>query len=233
MTQNKIDFTSIAEGTRFLTNRLGTTLAIATLGMILASLAVFLQIYTGLSSHYLVEVVLFIVSLLPLEMYFIPRFLMYVDAQVIESPQNTLGELELRFKERWLRALGGKMLLAVATHAACRLFAPLGAIVLMAFGWVPMRILLRGESLVRAAKGSLDMMSRTWQKTFLVVIVVKIICLTAIGITFFAVDFFIKEPTARQRLAHPAVWISHFIGSTLSLWLSACFLSLYHEIEKA
>ena len=233
MKKRESDLTSLVEGVSFLTSRIGMTVAMATLGMLLAALAVLLQIYANLPSHPVVEVVLFFVSLLPLEIYFIPRFLMSIDAQVVSSPFNTPDDWSLRFKERWLRTFGVKALLALTTGEALKLFIVPGVIMFMAFCWMPMRILLRGESVIQAAKGSLEMMGRTWKKTSVVALVATTIYVTTIIVMNFALEFFVKEPTTRQRLVHPAVWVSNFVGSILSLWLSACFLALYHRTENA
>ena len=249
MTQYGNDLSSLVEGTRFLTSRLGTTMVIVASGTLLAVLSVLLQVNIDLPilsvlmpvhvdssiSHVLavvLAVVLVMMSQLPLVMYVIPRFLAYVDAQAGGNPLNALDGWELRFKERWLRAFVGNVILVVTVHVACCLFMPLGALTLLVFGWVPLRILLRGESVSQAAKGSFDMMKRAWHKMFVDAIILTTIYSIAIAITVFIAALFIKRPIARQWLVSPAVWLSGFMGSAINLWVSACFLSLYRRIEK-
>jgi hypothetical protein len=103
----------------------------------------------------------------------------------------------------------------------------------MVFNLVPLSILLRGESILQATKSSLEIMRRTWRKIFVAATVFVTISFTANYIipTFF-VDFFVKELTVQQQLAHPAVWIGNFIKITCILWINSCFLSLYREIKN-
>ena len=61
------------------------------------------------------------------------------------------------------------MLLGLAFGVGFLLLLVPGLLVLMAFGWVPLRILLRGESLAQAARGSFQMMGRTWRRALLTV----------------------------------------------------------------
>jgi hypothetical protein len=56
--------------------------------------------------------------------------------------------------------------------------------------------------------------------------------LSAIVILSFLVGLFVEDPTAGVRLTHPAIWAGNFMGSLLSLWLSACLLALYHRVES-
>ena len=165
-TSTKTDLASLVEGTRYLTRRPGVTLGIAALGMVLAALASLLQIRTGLPDDPMVDAALTFASLLPLELYFIPRFLIAADAERGQNPLNAPREWKLRFEERWLRAFWSKALLALATGIGLSLFIFPGIMVLMAFGWVPLRILLRGEPFTQAARGSnRDQSSRCGMRT--------------------------------------------------------------------
>jgi len=227
----KSDLASIAEGTRNLLRRPGLTLGIAALGMLLAGLAPLLQIWVRLPDEPTVELALTFASMLPLELYFIPRFLIAADALARRDPLNTPEDWKLRFEERWLRAFWGKVLLVLMVGAGLSLLLLPGLMLLMAFGWAPLRVLLRGESLLQAAKGSLAMLGRTWARVLLVVSAAAVIYLTCIIILSFLVSLFVDEPTLHQRLVHPAVWAGNFCGSLLSLWLSSCLLALYRKVE--
>ncbi len=227
----KSDLASIAEGTRYLLRRPGLSLGIAAVGMLLAGLAPLLQMRAGLPDEPTSELALTFASMLPLELYFIPRFLIAADALASQDPLNTPGDWKLRFEERWLRAFWGKVLLVLAVGAGLSLLLLPGLLLLMAFGWAPLRILLRGESLLQAAKGSLAMLVRTWARVLLVVSAAAVIYLSCIIILSFLVSLFVAEPTLHQRLVHPAVWAGNFCGSLLSLWLSSCLLALYRKVE--
>ena len=230
-TSPKTDLASLVEGTRYLTRRPGATLGIAALGMVLAALASLLQIRTGLPDDPMVDAALTFASLLPLELYFIPRFLIAADAERGRNPLNAPMDWKQRFEERWLRAFWGKALLALATGIGLSLFIFPGIMVLMAFGWVPLRILLRGEPFTQAARGSLEMMARAWQRVLLATSAMVMVYLSAIVVLSFLVGLFVEDPTVGVRLTHPAIWAGNFMGSLLSLWLSACLLALYHRVE--
>jgi hypothetical protein len=229
----KSDLASLQEGTRNLLNRPGLSLGIGLLGMVLASLAPLLQMHAGLPDEPTAELALTFAAMLPLELYFIPRFLIAADAATGLDPLNPPGEWQLRFEERWLRAFWGKVLLFLSVGLGLSLFLLPGVILLMAFGWVPLRILLRGESLAQAARGSLGMMGRTWPRVLLVVSALGAIYLSAIILLSMLVGLFVAEPTMQQRLVHPAVWAGNFCGSLLSLWLSSCLLALFRKVEPA
>ena len=192
-----------------------------------------LQLHAGLPDDAAVDAILTFVGLLPLELYFIPRFLICADAQSGQNPHNPPGEWRQRFEERWLRAFWGKALLALAVGIGLSLAIIPGILVLAAFGWTPLRILLRGESLVQAAKGSYRMMVRAWQRVLLSVCAMGAIYLTLIMVLSSLVELGVPDPTPQVRLTHPLIWAGNFLGSLLSLWLSACLLALYQRVEGA
>jgi len=232
-TSPQTDLASLKEGTRYLTRRPLAVLGISALGMVLAALAALLQIRAGLPEDPLVDAALTFASLLPLELYFIPRFLIAADAGSGDNPLNAPGEWRLRFEERWLRAFWGKAALALATGLGLSLFIFPGLVVLMAFGWVPLRILLRGEALAQAARGSLEMMARAWRRVLLATSAMAMVYLSGIVLLSYGVGFWVEDPSVRVRLTHPLIWAGNFVGSLLSLWLSACLLALFRRVETA
>jgi len=232
-TSPKSDLASLKEGTGYLVRRPLAVLGIATLGMFLAALAALLQVRAGLPDEPLVDTALTFASLLPLELYFIPRFLIAADALAGQNPLNPPDQWRLRFEERWLRAFWGKAMLALATGVGLSLFIFPGVMVLMAFGWVPLRILLRGESLAQAARGSVQMMARAWRRVILATSAMAMIYLSCIVILSYLVGLSVQEPTARIRMTHPLIWVGNFFGSLLSVWLSACLLALFRRLEMA
>jgi hypothetical protein len=230
-TSPKTDLASLLDGTRYLTRRPGATLGIATLGMLLAALAALLQVRAGLPDDPMVDAALTFAALLPLELYFIPRFLIAADALTGQNPLNAPADWKLRFEERWLRTFWGKTVLAVTTGIGLSLFIFPGLMVLMAFGWIPLRILLRGETIVQAARGSVRMMALAWRRVVLATSAMAVVYLACIIVLSYLVGLSVQDPTARIRLTHPLVWAGNFIGSLLSLWLSACLLALFQRVE--
>jgi hypothetical protein len=230
-TSPKSDLKSLLEGTRFLLDRPGATLGIAFMGMFLAALAPLLQLRAGLPDDPVVDAALMFAGLLPLELYFIPRFLIAADAMAGQNPLNAPTEWRQRFEERWLRAFWGKLVLALFAGLGLSLLVVPGLMVLMAFGWTPLRILLRGESLAQAARNSIRMMANAWQRVLMATSVMAMIYLSCIAVLSYVVDRFIPDPTPLVRLTHPAIWLDNFAASLLSIWLSACLLALFRRVE--
>jgi hypothetical protein len=230
-TSAKTDLSSLKEGTLLLIRRPGPSLGIAVFGMLLAALAPLLQLHAGLPDEPGVEMLLTFAVLLPLDLYFIPRFLIAADALDGQNPLNPPEDWRRRFEERWLRACFGKALLAVAIMLGLILAIFPGLLVWLAFGWTPLRILLRGESLVQAARGSYRMMVRAWQRILLSFTAVMIIYLAVFLALNMLVDLTVPDPTIQVQLTHPLIWAGNFLGSLLNLWVSACLLALYRRVE--
>jgi len=231
-TSPKTDLASLLDGTRYLTRRPVAALGIATLGMLLAALAALLQIQFGLPDDQVVDTALTFASLLPLELYFIPRFIVAADASTGRNPFNTPEQWRLRFEERWQRAFWGKAGLALATGVGLSLFFFPGLMVLMAFGWVPLRILLRGESIPQAIRGSLRMMALGWRRVLFTVSAMAMIYLASIVILSYLIGLAVPDLSVRTRLVHPLIWVGNFCGCALNLWLSTCLLALFQRVEE-
>lgn len=228
----KSDLNCLPEATRFLTRRPGTVLLLGILGMGLSALAPWIQIRAGLPDDLLTSSALVCAAVVPLELFFIPRFLMAVDAEAGGNPLNAAGAWKVRFEERWLRAFAAKALLGVMVGIGLKLYVLPGLLVLLAYGWAPLRVLLNGETLLAATKGSVAMMVRAWRRTVLASCALFLVYLLAAMTVAVLVAHFVAEPTLRQRLTHPAMWLANFASSVLSLWLSCGFLALYRRIER-
>lgn len=231
MTSPKSDLACLLEGTRYLTRRPAAVLGIAALGMLLFALAALIQLRAGLPDEPQVEQLLTFAGLIPLELYFIPRLVIAIDAQSGQNPLNMPGEWKQRFEERWLRAFWGKVLLSLAAGVGLVLFVLPGLMVLMMFGWVPLRILLRGESLAQAARTSIQMMIHAWQRVILVSSAIAVVYLASSYVMDLLLDRYIQDPTPWTRLTHPLLWVINFCVSILSIWVSAAFLALFRRIE--
>ena len=232
MTVAKIDFTIMEEATLCLKRRLGATIAIAAIGMLLAALAALLQIYYELPEEPIVILALVFVSRIPLDLYFVPRFLMSCDAEMGQSPLNTLSEWRVKFEERWLRSYLGNILVGIVAVIGLSLLVLPGIIIYIAFVWVPLCILLRGESITQAVKSSLAMTKCSWQKVTIVVIGTTLVYVILSCIISVIMYLIVKNPTAYTRLVNPIVWIGNFLERVLGLWLCSCFLVLYNRLEK-
>ena len=227
------DLDCLAEGARCLLRLPWATLGLATLGMLLAALAPLIQLRAGLPGNDpMVTSTVIFVAVFPLELYFIPRFLMELDAQKVGNPLNALTDWKVRFEERWAKSFLAKLLLGVAAGMGLACLLLPGILVLLAFGWVPLRVLLRGESLLEAARGSLRTMAVAWRRMLFIASALIVVYLTLGLLVGFAQDCVLPDPTLRQRMLHPAIYLGNFIASLLSVWLSASFLALFQRLER-
>lgn len=227
------DLLCLLEGTRFLGRRPWTSLGLAALGMMLSALAPLLQVRAGLPDDLLVGSALTFVAVLPLEMFFLPRFLMAADAGAGPHPGNAPGEWKQHFEQRWLRAFAAKALLWTAAFLGLLCFILPGLLVLLAFGWAPLRVLLRGDSLLEAAKASLRIMARAWQRVVWATLVLVLAYVTLGLLLATGLSLFVPAATVKLRLVHPALWVGNFIATLLNLWFTACFLALFQRVETA
>ena len=106
-----------------------------------------------------------------------------------------------------------------------------GLLALFAFGWAPLRVLLRGETLADAARGSLRMMVRSWRRVLPVALGWPWSTSGTCSSSSLALAGLGAEPTPWQRLTHPGLWAGNFIGTLLNVWSSVCFLALFRRVE--
>jgi hypothetical protein len=227
----KTDLATLTEGLGYLARRPIATVGMAVLGMLLAALAPLLQIKAGLPDDDVVRVALAFACLIPLEMYFIPRFLAEADASPGDRILNPAKDWEHLFDERWMRAMGGRLVLYGGVGLGMVFFILPGLMVFFAFGWMPLRMLLRGEALGAAARGSLRMMLRAWRRVMLVVLALALVYLVYLMLLSLALEPLGETPSPWVRLTHPGVWVGNFLGALLNLWASACALALFRRVE--
>ena len=227
------DLSPIAAGTGFLWRHPLQTLGLTLLTVVLSFLGPVLQLWALLPDESMVSMILAVVAMVPLELYFMPRFILALDAEALDHPQNPENAWRATFETRWLAASGAKALLyfSVATAATC-LLVP-GILLLAIFGWTPWRVLLRGDSLGAAAKNSASLMVRLWPRVLLLFSVLIGIYLVAIlGGVWFQSRLVPAPLTPWIRLTHPAVWTIDFMGGLMNLWISSICLALYHRLER-
>ena len=227
------DLATFSEGTGFLLRRPLVTLGLALMGMVLAALVPVLQIRFALPNDEMTAGALSFASLFPLQMYFVPRFLAEADASGGDRPLNLPGEWEKLFDARWMKAMGAKFLLGAAVGIGALAFILPGLVILLAFCWMPTRVLLRGESLADAARNSLQLMIRSWRRVLVVCMGILVVYLAAAMILSYISGFLDTRPAPWEQLTHPRVWIANFASVLLSVWVSGCLLALFRRIENA
>lgn len=207
-----------------------TTAFLALLGTALGALGPWLQLKTG-QERPEASLALSAVGLLPMEMYFIPRFLAFLDARSGDREANPREAWRDRFDARWLRAFGARMLLAFAAGLGFLLLVLPGLIVLLLFGWAPFRVLLRGESLREAARASLRITAAHWPRIILVGSATFSIYLGAALLLNLGLELGLPEPSLQTQLVHPAMHLGRLVTALLGLWLNLALLELYHAVE--
>jgi hypothetical protein len=208
-------------------------LGIATLGVLFSALGPLLQIRLGLPEEPLTELALRAVAVLPLDLYFVPRFLAFLDAETTGHSRNLPGEWQEHFEKRWLKAFGIRMLLYLAVGGGLAMLVLPGLILMAVFGWAPLRVLLRGDSFLLAARNSMTLMTKAWPRVIpaaLLLLGGYLLAMIGLGL---ALQFLVPNPGPWQRLTHPVIWAGHFLGSLLDLLLGLCFLVLYLTVEPA
>jgi hypothetical protein len=227
------DLLPLSRGAGFLWQHPLQALGLALLTVVLSLLGPVLQIWGSLPDDPIVSMILALVAMIPLELFFMPRFILALDAEAMNHPQNPRDHWRTTFEARWLGASAAKALLYLLVGAAstCLLFP--GLLLLAIFGWTPWRVLLRGESLKVAAKASATLMARHWPHVLLLFSVILGVYLSALLGTLWFLARFVPDPvTPWSQLTHPALWAIDFVGGLLNLWLSATCLALYHRLES-
>lgn len=114
-----------------------------------------------------------------------------------------------------------------------------GILLLALYGWAPLRMLLRGESLRSALAWSQAAMTRHWPRVVQAVLAMMLVALAYQVAAAWILDLVLPPraldlgPEALLRLRHPAFWVFNLLGGALNLWLSATLLALYWRLEQA
>lgn len=208
------------------------SLAICILGTGLSGLAPLLMVRGGLGDNPAIESLLLFVALLPLDMYFLPRLVLRLDAETLGHPKNPVDAWKEAFEARWLRAFGAKVLLGVAAGLGILMFILPGLAVLFCFGWAPMRVLLRGESIREAYIGSLDLMRRLWPLAVSRTLLVLLVGIALSGSVQYAIETFHPLADPKSELLSPLFWGKQLLGSMVSVWTTTSLLALYQRLES-
>ena len=227
---------ALADGFRFLARRPAWTAGLVLLGTLLGQLGPVLELLAKADKNPLMGMALAWVAVLPMELYFIPRWISRLDADLMDSPSNPQARWPALFEQRWLRAFGAGLVVQVLGGLGLLLLIIPGVVVLTLAGFAPMRILLRGESFPDALRWSARAMARHWPRIVQAALAILLVAFAgslAIALAENAVftRFGADGPDAWTRLKHPLVWASQALGSIALLWVSASFLSLYQRLE--
>jgi len=143
------------------------------------------------------------------------------------------------FDGRWLQTFLLRLGLSLAIGLGLLMFLVPGVIILILFGWAPMRMLLRGDSLLPALKWSRSAMARHWPRIVQAVLAMMLVALAYQVGAGWVLDRLLPAadpdlgPAAMVRLRHPAFWVFNLLGGGLNLWLSCALLALYQRLEAA
>lgn len=204
----------------------GATVVLSLLG---PALQVGLKLPPGQVSDLLVRLVV----LLPIELLLIPRFLIQLDAEVWDSPENPRNAWPQTFEERWMRLVGAKLLLGFGLAAGLSLLVLPGMVVMILFGWLPMRVLLRGEPVGQAGLESARLMRQAWPRAIPAVAAVFGIYLLAMLGVAFVLHALSPQGTPWDRLVRPAFWLAYGISGVMEVALSTALWAIYRWLDPA
>lgn len=230
---------ALGEGLSLLRRHPLLSLALALLAMLLAQLGPALELAARTGPSLVFQPVLGFAGLLPLEMYFIPRLQAQLDAEGLDTAGNPATRWRETFEDRWLRTFLARLGISVAIGLGLLLLLVPGIAVLALFGWAPMRMLLRGDSVTDALRWSQSAMVRHWPRVVQAVLAMMLVALTYQVAAGWALDRLLPAtdpdlgPGAMLRLKHPAFWGFNLLGGAMNLWLSCSLLALYQRLEAA
>lgn len=233
----RTETSALLDGLRFLRRRPAWTFGLLMLGTLLGQLGPALELLAKADRNPFTSMALGWAAALPLEFYFIPRWISRLDADQLDAPGNPAASFPGLFDQRWLRAFGASLVVQALGGMGLFLLVIPGVIVLTLLGFAPMRILLRGDAFGDALRWSAGAMARHWPRIIqaaLAILLVAFACALGVALAESAIfaRFGADGPDAWTRLIHPAAWGFQALGTLALLWLSAAFLSLYQRLER-
>ncbi|HET8902137.1 MAG TPA: hypothetical protein VFM84_09390, partial [Holophagaceae bacterium] len=104
---------ALADGFRFLARRPAWTAGLVVLGTLLGQLGPALELLAKADKNPVMGMALAWVAVLPMELYFIPRWISRLDTDLLDSPSNPQARWPALFDQRWLRAFGAGLVVQV------------------------------------------------------------------------------------------------------------------------
>lgn len=209
-----------------------TVVILVVLSMLLAQGGLYLQLRLGLPQTLEANAMVQMAALIPLELFLLPRLLLQADAQELGLPSNPQNGWQETFEARWTRMVAAKLLLGFASFLGLLMFIVPGVFIFLVFGWTPHRVLLRGESIPEAARGSLAMIRGAALRTFGMGLVILMCYFTAAGLAALVLTALLPQPTAHARLVHPLFWGMQAFSALIGLWMTLSFLALFQGTER-
>jgi len=167
--------------------------------------------------------------LFPLELYFLPRWILATDAgspDSVHAPKmgDSKDNWKQLFEERWGRVFLARLVLGAATSIGFFLCLVPGILVLIFFGWTPWRVLLRGESIVAAARSCARNMAALWPQVLMAAAAIMLVVLVFNGFAATAAEAIAGDYAPHASTAASAVSM---------VWMNAALLALYQWMDKS
>lgn len=197
----------------------------------LALLGPLLQALFHLPNTLDVGLLLHQVSVLPFALYLMPRYSALVDADLKNEPTNPTAAWKNSFEKRWILTCGAKLLLGFFVSIGLTSLVIPGLLFLFAFGWVPLRVLLRGEKLLEATRNSLAMSFQNRIGMLAVGGFLGLIYFAVMLMVFLILALTFQHPTPQDRLTHPLFWGAYAVGGAMELFMSLALLGFFHHLE--
>jgi hypothetical protein len=225
------DLAVLREGWLALQKRPAGFAGLVAVGMLLGAVGPLLQRLVNLPTDPTTSYLVGVAGLFPMELYFLPRFLLRLDAEGLGHPQNPAEGWRAAFEARWLRMVLAKVGINLAIGVGILPFILPGLFLLFAFGWAPMRVLLRGEPILVAMRESFALMRRSWRRAFLMVSAALTVTFFAAACLMAAGGLLLPSPEPWRTLAHPVPWLFNAASVAVNVWLSATLLATYQRLE--
>jgi hypothetical protein len=167
--------------------------------------------------------------LFPLELYFLPRWVIATDANAPDTVSTTEGcdskdNWRQSFEERWGRVFLARIMVGAAASIGFFLCLVPGVLALIFFGWTPWRVLLHGEPIITAAKSCAKSMAKFWPQVLIAAAAIMLAVLVFNSLTAIAAD---------NIIGGYAPLASNIAAAASMIWMNATLLALYQWLERS
>jgi len=219
-------------------------LGVSALWAVLLTLAPYIQIRAHISPELTRTTILNLVLTLPMEFFFLPMLLAFVDAESHGHPSNPLAGWRSTFESRWGPAALARLILYVLTCVGMVAFIIPGVLIFVFLGWMPMYVLLRGGTVAKAARWSYLVMASELKRVLLGALPILVLYLAALLVLGTLGDKWAPQPTLRETASwgnllqlwmhfhHPFYWVLSLLTAFVNVWMSLAFLALFHGVEN-
>ncbi|HEU4952089.1 MAG TPA: hypothetical protein VFT46_09045, partial [Holophagaceae bacterium] len=159
----RTETSALVDGARFLLRRPGWTLGLLALGTLLGQLGPALAQLAHAGNSPLIQAFLTIMASIPMLFIFVPRWVARLDADIRNHPANAADQWPGAYDRRWWPAAVSAALIFFFSWLGCALIFP-GAVLLALMGFVPTRMLLRGDTFKPSLQWNATAVARHWPK---------------------------------------------------------------------